>query len=76
MNFKKAQNLIQTDFSVLSGEKLQKYKVNIIDAWRHARGDYGYNNDFFVYVGEVKAFAPRDYWLLKNIETIMDKLGI
>lgn len=75
MTLKKAQNLIQIDFSVLSGEKLQKYKVNIIDAWRYARGDYGYNNDFFVYVGEVKAFVPRDYWLLKNIETIMEKLG-
>ena len=76
MTLKKAQNLIQTDFSVLSDEKLQKYKVNIIDAWRYARGDYGYNNDFFVYVDEVKAYVPRDYWLLKNIETIMDKLGI
>ena len=76
MTLKKAQNLIQTDFSTLTEERLQKYKVNIIDAWRYARGDYGYNNDFFAYVGEVKAYVPRDYWLLKNIETIMDKLGI
>lgn len=60
MNFKKAQNLIRTDFSNLSDEKLQKYKVDIIDAWRYARGDYGYNNDFFVYVGEAGAFVPRD----------------
>lgn len=76
MTLKKAQNLIQTDFSALTEERLQKYKVNIIDAWRYARGDYGYNNDFFAYVGEVKAYVPCDYWLLKNIETIMDKLGI
>ena len=57
-------------------KELHIYKVNIIDAWRYARGDYGHNNDFFVYVGEVKAYVHRDYWLLKNIETIMNKLGI
>ena len=76
MTFKKAQNIVCTDFSNFPAEKLQKYKVNVIDAWRYARGDYGYNNDFFVYIGEVKAFVPRDKWLLKNIESIMDKLNI
>lgn len=76
MNFAKAERLIQKDLSTLEEYKLQKYKVDIIDAWRYARGDYGYNNDFFVYIGELRAFVPRDYWLLKNIENIMDALRI
>ena len=76
MNLRKAQKLLQEDYTKLSIEELQKFKVSIIDAWRYARGDYGKNNDFFVYVGELKAYVPKDYWLLKNIESIMDNLGI
>lgn len=76
MKFKKAKELLQEDFTKMNCEELQEYKVKIIDAWRYARGDYGYNNDFFVYVGELKAYTPRDFWLLKNIENRMDELGI
>ena len=76
MTYAKAKELLSVDVSNLNETEAQKYKVRIIDAWRYARGDYGYNNDFFVWVGELRAFAPRDYWLLKNIETRMDLLKI
>ena len=76
MKYKKAKALLQEDYTKMNFEELQKYKVKIIDAWRYARGDYGYNNDFFVYVGELRAYTPSDYWLLKNIEDKMQSLGI
>ena len=76
MTIKKAQRIVSTDTKTLKEVELQKYKVSLIDAWRYARGDYGYNNDFFVWVGELKAHTPKDYWLLKNIESKMDELGI
>ena len=76
MTFNKAKNLVCVDEKTLTESELQKYKVSLIDAWRYARGDYGHQNDFFVYVGELKAYTPKDYWLLKNIESKMDLLGI
>lgn len=76
MTYLTATKLLQKDTEQMTQEQLQKYKVKLIDAWRYARGDYGHNNDFFVWVGELKAFTPRDYWLLKNIEYKMDLLGL
>jgi hypothetical protein len=76
MTFNKARKLVLVDTNTLKESELQKYKVSLIDAWRYARGDYGYQNDFFMYVGELKAYTPKDYWLLKNIESKMDLLGI
>ena len=76
MTINKAKHLIQIDHSTLSETELQKYKVQLLDAWRYARGDYGYGNGFFVYVQELKAFTPKDYWLLKNIESKLDQLGL
>lgn len=75
MNIKKAQNLLSKDVSKMSGEALQKYKVSLLDAWRYAKGDYGYQNDFFYYLGEVKAFIPVDKWLLENINKRLDLIG-
>lgn len=76
MKIKKAQSLLQLDHRTLSETELQKYKVQLLDAWRHAKGDYGYENDFFVHVPELKAFVPKDCWLLKNIESRLDALGV
>ena len=74
MNLKKARRLLQTDITTLSLEQLQKYNVDLIDAWRYAKGDYGYHNDFFVSVQEVKAYIPADKWLQVNLETRMGEV--
>lgn len=74
MTLKKAQALLQVDIKSLSVEDLQKYKVQLLDAWRMAKGDYGYDNDFFVWIGELKSYTPKDYWLLKNINDRLDTL--
>lgn len=76
MTIKKAQSLLQIHHRSLSEAELQKYRVWLLDAWRYAKGDYGYENDFFVRVPELKAFVPKDYWLLKNIESRLDALGV
>ncbi len=72
MTLRKAQNLTQQDISLLSKEELQTYKVSLLDAWRYAKGDYGYNNDFFVYIGDLRAYVPADKWLLQNISKRLD----
>ena len=74
MTLKKAKSLLQIDIKTLSAEELQKHKVQLLDAWRMAKGEYGYDNDFFVWCGELKAYTPKDYWLLKNIEDRLDTL--
>lgn len=75
MNIKKAKDLLSKDISKMSEDSLQKYKVSLLDAWRYAKGDYGYQNDFFYYLGEVKAFVPVDKWLLQNINKRLDLIG-
>jgi len=76
MNFKKAQSLLQTDIKTLSSDDLRKYTISLLDAWRYAKGEYGYNNDFFVRCPEVKAYIPRDKWLLKNIDNRLNEIGL
>lgn len=76
MTIKKAREIVATDHKALSECELQKYRVSLIDAWRYAKGDWGYQNDFFCYCGELKAYIPKDYWLLKNIEARMAEVGL
>lgn len=70
----KARKLLQEDISKMNYEKLQKYKVSLLDAWRYAKGDYGYKNDFFYYLTEVNAYIPVDMWLLQNINARLDEV--
>lgn len=71
-----AEKLITIDFSTLPQHKQQAYKVQLLDAWRYARGDYGHDNDFFIAVPELNAYVPKNYWLLKNIESRLDQIGL
>ena len=74
MTLRKARKLIQEDIRKMSCEKLQRYKCALLDAWRYAKGDYGYQNDFFYYCGDVNAYIPVDKWLLNNINDKLDEL--
>lgn len=76
MNRKKAERLVTIDVKNLPSDELQKYKVQLLDAWRFAKGDYGKENDFFSYVPELQAFVPANYWLLRNIESRLDEIGL
>lgn len=76
MNVKKAQSLVTVNHTQLTQAELQKYTVQLLDAWRYAKGDYGKDNDFFVPVPELRAYVPADKWLLRNIETRLDELGL
>lgn len=76
MNIKKAQSLVAVNHTELTQSELQKYKVQLLDAWRYAKGEYGTDNDFFVSVPELRAYVPKDKWLLRNIETKLDELGL
>lgn len=78
MNLKKAKNLLRVNIETLSLEELQRHNVALLDAWRYANGEYGYQNDFFVCVPELNAFIPADKWILLNLrnrqQEVRDKL--
>ncbi|MGN0106242.1 MAG: hypothetical protein ACI4A5_00920 [Hominilimicola sp.] len=74
MNRKKAERLVTIDILKLPPEKLQAHKIQLLDAWRYAKGDYGADNDFFVIVPELRSCVPASLWLLKNIESRLDEL--
>lgn len=74
MTLRKARKLIQEDIYKMSYEKLQRYKCSLLDAWRYAKGDYGYQNDFFYYCEDVNSYIPIDKWILENINKRLDEL--
>lgn len=76
MKLIKAKALLQVDHTKLSPSALQNHKVQMLDAWRYAKGDYGHQNDFFVSVPELRAYVPADKWILRNIENKLNELGL
>ena len=75
MKIQQARKLLSVDFSNLDLEKLQKLHVNLLDAWRESRADYGYmqavNNGFYAVISSesAKGFTPVDIWLERNLLT-------
>lgn len=74
MNISKAKKLLSIDISKMSLEALQKQYVSLLDAWRYAKGDYGHDNTFFAYCGEMRGFVPADYWLERNLATRLSEI--
>lgn len=74
MNLSKAKKLLSIDISQMSLEALQRQYVALLDAWRYAKGDYGHDNTFFAYCGEMRGFVPADYWLERNLATRLSEI--
>ena len=75
MKVQTARSLLSEDFTKFDLEKLQKFHVKLLDAWRESRADYGYlqavNNGFYSIIASesAKGFSPVDIWLEHNLLT-------
>ena len=80
MRIEKARSLLREPIKDMPLEKLQRHKVNLIDAWRHSKADYGYPQavaEGFYKVLESESasgFFPTDMWLTRQIEYRMDEV--
>lgn len=74
MTFKKAENLLREDIHKMSLTRLQRYKVQVIDAWRESTAEHGIEqaiaNGFYVAVADSSATGaiPKDLWLTTNLK--------
>lgn len=75
MTIQKAQKLLTLNYFALSLKQLQKHKIDLIDAWRHSRAEYGMDTavkeGFYCSVASESAagFVPVDLWLTQNLFT-------
>lgn len=74
MTKQKAENLLKKNYKEMNLEQLQKYKVQLLDAWRESRAEYGFpeavKNGFYKILDSEYAsgFIPVDLWLTKNLD--------
>lgn len=75
MKRKKAEALLKKNYKKMSLEQLQKYKVELMDAWRESRAEYGFSeavkNGFYKILDSesVSGFVPADLWLTQNLDS-------
>ena len=79
MKIAQARKLIAEDVETMTLERLQKYKVKVIDAWRESRADYGMaqavRDGFYLQTGEnASEHTPKDLWLTQNLFKILDAI--
>lgn len=79
MKIAQARKLIQEDIWSMSLERLQRYKVKVLDAWRESRADYGIEqavaDGFYIQTGENSSeYTPVDMWLTKNLSDRIDEV--
>lgn len=66
----------------MSVTDLQKHRVNILDAWRESRAEYGIpqaiRDGFLISIPEmgVDAVVPVDYWLTHNLSKRLDEIDV
>lgn len=80
MRIEKARSLLREPIKDMSLEKLQRHKVNLIDAWRHSKADYGYPQavaeGFYKVLESASAsgFFPADMWLTHQLQYRLDEV--
>jgi len=79
MKIAQARKLIAEDVETMTLERLQKYKVKVIDAWRESRADYGVaqavRDGFYLQTGEdASEHTPKDLWLTQNLVKRLDAI--
>ena len=79
MKIAQARKLLTEDVETMTLERLQKYKVKVIDAWRESRADYGMvqavRDGFYLQTGEdASEHTPKDLWLTQNLVKRLDAI--
>lgn len=81
MKIAQARRLLAEDVETMTLERLQKYRVKVIDAWRESRADYGIaqavRDGFYLQTGEnASEHAPKDLWLTQNLVKRLDAIDL
>ena len=80
MKINRARQLLTLDISKMNLEQLQKHKVNVIDAWRHSKAQYGLEeaveNGFYkiIVANSAEGFTPSDIWLTHQLSQRLDEI--
>ena len=80
MTIQHARGILSKNVETMTLEQLQKHRVELIDAWRHARADYGYpvaiREGFYKKIEDAGAsgFYPSDPWLAHNLVWKLDNI--
>lgn len=73
MNIHKARTILSLPYENMTLERLQKHRVELIDAWRHSKASYGFPQavaEGFYKVVEsnyASGYTPSDMWLTHNL---------
>lgn len=81
MKIAQARRLLAEDVETMTLERLQKYRVKVIDAWRESRADYGIGqavrDGFYLQTGEnASEYTPKDLWLTQNLVKRLDAIDL
>lgn len=81
MKIAQARRLLTEDVETMTLERLQKYRVKVIDAWRESRADYGIaqavRDGFYLQAGEnASDHTPKDLWLTQNLAKRLDAIDL
>lgn len=81
MKIAQARRLLAEDVETMTLERLQKYRVKVIDAWRESRADYGIaqavRDGFYLQTGEnASDRTPKDLWLTQNLVKRLDAIDL
>ena len=82
MTKEQVKRYLQKDVDSMTLEQIQKHRVELIDAWRHATAQYGFplavKEGFYKIIEDAAAtgFYPSDPWLAHNIAYKLDNLVI
>ena len=78
MKIERARKLLTEDIGQMTLEQIQRHRVNLIDAWRESRAEYGMDqavmNGFYIQTGEdITEHTPTDLWLAQNLSRRLDE---
>ena len=82
MRIEKARAILRLNIEKMSLEQLQKHYVNVIDAWRCSKADYGFTeavkNGFYkiIFDNEAQGFSPSDIWLTSQLAHRLTEIEI
>lgn len=80
MKYSEARQLLRKNIEQMSLKQVQRHKVRLIDAWRHSKVDYGFEEavkeGFYLKVVDSGAsgFSPRDIWLTHQLVARLDEI--
>ena len=79
MKIHRARQLVTENIEMMSLEQLQKHRVDILDAWRQAKADYGMEqavrDGFYrLIAADAVFYTPTDLWLTQNLTTRLDEI--